>query len=83
VEGTISFPGEILGIIASSDKLNSTNDLFSSPWSLRCQHPERGFEDAPDQNSDELSISPDRQTLSVKMRTQSIDQLRILVRGQD
>lgn len=81
VEGTITFPGEILGIIASSDKLNSTNDLFGSPWSLRCQHPERGFEEQPNKNSDELSISPDRRTLTVKMRTESIDQLRILVKS--
>jgi hypothetical protein len=81
VEGAITFAGEILGIIASSDKLNSTNDLFGSPWSLRCQHPERGFEDSPDKNSDELSISPDRRTVTVKMRTESIDQLRILVKS--
>lgn len=80
VEGTITFQGEVLGIIGSSDKLNATNSLFGSPWLLRCQHPERGFEGAPNRNSDRLEISPDRRTIRLTVRTESIDQIRILVK---
>lgn len=82
VEGRIDFQGEILGVLADSDKLNATNELFGSPWSLRCQHPERGFENAPDENADQLSISADRRSLQIKVRTESVDQLRVLVRSR-
>lgn len=79
VQGTITFSRDILGVISSSDKLNATNGLFGSPWSLKCEHPERGFESAPDKNSDRVEISPDRRTLTLRVRTESIDQLRVLV----
>ncbi len=79
VEGQIIFPGKILGVITSSDKLNATNDLFGSPWSLKCGHPERGLEGVPNVNSDRLEISADQRTLRMTMRTESIDQLRVLV----
>lgn len=79
VEGTITFDKEILGVIASSDKLNATNSMFGSPWLLRCQHPERGFEGTPNRNSDRVEISSDRHTLKIAVRTESIDQLRVLV----
>ncbi|MAT73232.1 MAG: hypothetical protein CMJ58_27420 [Planctomycetaceae bacterium] len=81
VEGTVIFEGEILGIVADSDKLNATNDLFGSPWSLHCQHPERGLESIPDKNAELLEISPDRHTLRITMQTESVDQMRVLVRS--
>lgn len=81
VEGTITFHGEILGILSSSDKLNATNSLFGSPWLLRCHHPERGLENSPDENSDRVEISPGRRTLRMSLRTESIDQMRVLVKA--
>jgi len=80
VEGTITFHGEILGVIGSSDKLNATNTLFGSPWLLQCQHPERGLESTPNRNSDRVEISQDRRTLRLAVKTESIDQMRVLVK---
>ncbi|MEM8863982.1 MAG: hypothetical protein AAGF31_00360 [Planctomycetota bacterium] len=79
VRGTVKFPRRIVGVICETDRLNATNSSLGSAWSLACMHPERGMESAPDLSSDIISISPDRRTLSVVMRTESIDQLRVLV----
>ncbi len=79
VEGTIKFPGKIIGVICDSDSLNATNSLLGAGWSLQCQHAERGLESSPDMNSDVVTISPDRRTLSLRLRTESIDQVRVLV----
>lgn len=82
VEGRITFPGKIIGVIGNSDALNATNALLGTPWTLACNHIERGIESAPDRNSDLVTISKDRRTLSVIMRTESIDQLRVLVANE-
>lgn len=79
VEGSITFPGPVLGLVCDSDSLNATNSLLGATWTLKCGHPERGLESAPDRNSDVVVISPDRRTLSLGFRTESIDQLRVLV----
>lgn len=79
VEGQMTFPGKILGIVCDSDSLNATNTLLGTGWTLQCNHPERGLESTPDRNSDLVVISADRQTLRVRLRTESIDQLRVLV----
>ncbi len=82
VKGSVTFPGEILGILANDDRLNATNELLGARWTLACQHPERGIESLPDVNSDRLKISRDRRTLTGHFRTMSIDQVRVLVARQ-
>jgi hypothetical protein len=82
VKGSITFTGEVVGILATSDRLNATNGLFGTPWSLQCHHPERGLEDTPNKNADSIRISPDRRTIAVNFQTESIDQVRILVRSE-
>lgn len=79
VRGAIRFPGKIIGVICGSDRLNATNSELGTHWTLQCGHPERGMESAPDPNSDEITISPDRQILTAYFRTMSIDQMRVLV----
>lgn len=79
VKGSVTFPGEILGLLTNDDRLNATNELLGAQWTLACQHPERGIESLPDVNSDRLKISRDRRTLSGYFRTMSIDQVRVLV----
>jgi hypothetical protein len=80
VQGEITFPGEILGVITSSDKLNATNSLFGSPWTLTCDDPQRGLETTPEANSDLIEISEDRRMLKIWLNVQAIDQVRVLVR---
>ena len=79
ISGSVSFSGQIVGILCNSDRLNATNELLGNPWSLSCTHPERGVESVPDPNSDVLTISHDRRTFSADFRTISIDQVRVLV----
>lgn len=79
VRGSVKFPGKILGIIGDTDMLNSTNSVLGTDWTLQCRHVERGIESTPDPNSDMVSLSTDMRTLSLKLRTESIDQLRVLV----
>ena len=79
LEEQITFPGRIIGIVSDSDSLNATNSLLGATWTLQCTHPERGLESAPNRNYDEITISSSRRTLKLKMRTQSIDQLRVLI----
>lgn len=80
VQGEITFKHPIVGVISSSDKLNATNSLFGSPWSLVCEDSQRGLESAPNNNADFIEILGDRRTLRFRLRTEAIDQLRILVR---
>lgn len=81
-KGTVTFANPIIGVICDGDRLTATNTLLGSRWSLRCEHPERGLESSPDPNSDVVTISRDRRTLSVAVRTESIDQLRVLVEAE-
>ena len=81
VQGAITFPEEILGVIASSDKLNATDEIFGSPWSLTCREADRGLESAGEVAADSLEISLDRRTLRFAVRTSAIDQLRVIVRS--
>lgn len=82
VEGRITFPGRILGLVCDSDLLNSTNSVLGASWTLKCQHNERGLESVPDRNSDVVTLSSDRRSLSLRLRTESIDQLRVLVSAE-
>lgn len=82
IKGSVTFPGKILGIVSESVNLNATNEVLGSSWSLLCRHPERGLESRPDLNYDEVTISGDRRTLTLRTRTQSIDQLRVLVSAE-
>lgn len=82
VEGKIRFPGKVLGIISNSDSLNATNPMLGATWTLQCSHVERGLESAPDYNSDVVTISKDRHTLALRLRTESIDQLRVIVASE-
>ncbi len=80
LSGTIRFPGKILGVITSSDRLNATNHMLGAEWTLQCFHGQRGVESTPDINADVVTLSPDGHTLSVIFRTEdAIDQLRVLV----
>ena len=79
VEGRLRFPGEVVGMICDSDGLNSTNGVLGANWTLQCAHAERGLESVPDRNSDMVSLSDDRRTVTLRLRTESIDQLRVLV----
>lgn len=82
VRGAIRFPAKILGVICGSDRLNATDSELGTRWTLQCSHPERGMESAPDPNSDEITISADRRTLTAYFRTMSIDQMRVLVAAE-
>lgn len=82
VQGAVKFAGKIVGVIGGSDRLNATNPQLGARWTLQCAHPERGVESAPDRNSDLLTISPDRHTLGARFRTESIDQVRVLVEAE-
>lgn len=79
VTGRIAFPGEIVGFVATSDSLNATNGLLGATWTLQCQHSERGLESAPNLNADAITLSNDLRSLSFVLRTESIDQIRVLV----
>ena len=79
VRGSVKFPGKILGVIGDTDMLNSTNSVLGTDWTLQCRHAERGIESTPDPNSDTVTVGSDMRTLSLKLRTESIDQLRVLV----
>jgi ferric-dicitrate binding protein FerR (iron transport regulator) len=81
VKGTITFAGEILGVIATSQDLNDSNSILGLPWTLQCHHQHRGLESPGNTMADQITISPDRRTLSVSLKTTSIDQLRVLVRS--
>ena len=81
VEATVRFPNEVLGIICGSDLLTATNDSLGSAWTLRCTHPQRGLESVPDRNFDVVSLGADRRTVSFIMRTEAIDQVRVLTRS--
>ncbi len=83
VEGSVTFPGKILGVLTDSDRLNGSNPILGSDWTLQCFHPQRGLESTPDRNSDILKISSDGRTLSATMRTEAIDQVRVLVAADE
>ena len=82
VRGSISFPGEILGIICDHDRLNATNDILGSNWTLRCNYIHRGLEKIPVPSADELTIQPDQRTIYAVLRNSAIDQFRVLVKAQ-
>lgn len=77
--GVVRFPAPIIGVLYTSKRLNETNSTLGAGCTLRCRHPERGLEMAPNRNSDVFTISRDRRTLTVRCRAESIDQLRVLV----
>lgn len=82
VRGSMTFPGQIVGVITDHDRMNATNDQLGSAWTLRCNYIHRGLESTPARSADELFLSADRRTLQVLFRTSAIDQLRVLVRSQ-
>ena len=77
--GAIRFDHPIVGVICDSNQLNATNSALGADSTLRCQHPERGLEPAPNPNSDVVTLSADRRTLKIACQAESIDQLRVLV----
>ena len=79
ISGSVKFPGKILGVVSDGDRLSAGTAVLGPGWTLQCLHPERGLESALNYNSDVVAISPDRRTLSLRLRTESIDQVRILV----
>ncbi len=80
VKGTLRFTRPVLGIICTSDRLNATNDVLGSHWTLNCSHPQRGLESTPDVNSDVITLSEDRKQISYLLKTErAIDQIRIIV----
>ncbi|MEM9353119.1 MAG: hypothetical protein AAGA92_08905 [Planctomycetota bacterium] len=81
VRGSVTFPGEVLGIIAGHDRLNATNNLLGANWTLRCDYIHRGLEMVPVDSSDVLMLGDDRRTVSATLRNIAIDQLRVLVRA--
>lgn len=83
VEGSVTFPGKILGVLTDSDRLNGSNPILGSDWTLQCFHPQRGLESTPDRNSDVLKITGDGRTLTATMRTEAIDQVRVLVAADE
>lgn len=82
VKGSIRFTNKIVGVLCNDDRLNATNEVLGTGWTLACQHAERGVESAPDPNSDTITISADRRRLTAHFRTMSIDQLRVLVASE-
>lgn len=79
--GTVTFPGEIVGVICDHDRLNATNELLGATWTLRCHYIHRGLETIPFDSADVLTISNDRRSISATLRNKAIDQFRVLVRA--
>ena len=82
VSGSITLPGEILGVICSHDRMNKTNSILGADWTLKCGHIHRGLERTPAESADVLKLSRDRRTLSATLRNKAIDQIRILVKAE-
>jgi hypothetical protein len=80
--GSIRFPRPVLGLITETSRLDASNTSLGAECTLRCQHPERGLELAANPNSDRVTISDDRRTLTVACRAESIDQFRVLVEAR-
>lgn len=78
LSGTVTFDGIIVGIIASTDLLNITDDIFGLPGVQHAQHEFRGMIQEAGFN-DRIGISPDARTFSLDCKYAGIDQLRILV----
>ena len=81
VTGSVTFPGEILGIICDHDRLNATNELLGAHWTLRCNYVHRGLEKIPLDSADALVLGSDRRTISATLRNKAIDQFRVLVKA--
>lgn len=82
LDGEVTFPAKVVGLLCDSDSLNSTNHLLGSPWTLQCKHVERGLESTPDPNSDIVTLSDDGRTVKFHLRTESIDQMRVLLQAE-
>ncbi len=81
VRGSVTFSGEIVGVIADHDRMNATNTLLGANWTLRCEYVHRGLELVPVESADVLVLGDDRRTLSATLRNSAIDQVRVLVRA--
>jgi len=74
--GSVTFSSEILGVIATPEKLAATDLILGIQNTEYPVTPDRG----PDTTDDSFTISADRKTLSVKFRgAQNIDQLRVVI----
>lgn len=79
--GSVTFPGEILGIICDHDRLNATNEVLGASWTLRCNYVHRGLEKIPFDSADAILLNPNRRTITALMRNRAIDQFRVLVKA--
>lgn len=78
--GAVEFSDKILGVLASSPSLNSTDQLFGAPNRTFDHRPFRGLELGPD--SDSIQISQDRKTISFHLDMdppENLDEARILI----
>lgn len=82
---TITFPGEVLGVMHTIDELIQSDAMLGLPDVVYPQgKSKRGSRDAPGTKLyDELSLSEDGRTLTVMLRVSGMDQLRVLVRNTD
>ena len=79
--GTITFSDDVLGLIALSDTLNSTNGILGLAGILYSSGADHGLELNPagGGTSDVVTLSTDRRTVSVDLRNASFpDDLRIV-----
>jgi hypothetical protein len=81
--GTVTFIRPILGLIVQTDWILESHRLFRRPGII---YPDRhgirnnqGLESVPSANSDAVTLSQDRRTLSFRLRASQTDQIRILV----
>ncbi|MBI1375079.1 MAG: hypothetical protein GC159_20360 [Phycisphaera sp.] len=81
--GSVTFDRPILAVIVDGASLDATDAAISqTPIAVRANFPGRGLESPPDGNADRVTISNDRRTLTVSLRANGMDQLRVILADQ-
>lgn len=83
VRGRLTFRRPIVGLIATGNGLAGSDRVFGHPGTMYPdlhRTPGRRLESETDaRNGDMVTLSPDRLTLDVRLRANSMDQVRVLV----
>lgn len=81
-QGTITFAGDIVGVIASTAKLAASDNLGSPATAYAGTTQWRGLEGSNENGftavADKVTISADKRTLTVDLRTYVMDDIRVL-----
>ncbi|MBI1372362.1 MAG: hypothetical protein GC159_06320 [Phycisphaera sp.] len=76
---TVTFPRPIVGVIATRDQLNDSDQLFGSPQTKYPARIDPRFGLDP---GDNVVISEDRKTMELELQGYLVDQMRILIEAE-